>query len=136
MLLLGALKNARQGGAKVALDNFPVDPKLLSQLQTHMPMVLEQMKQQGKQAELQARLRETTMKMLKDIELNTAKIHKLEAEAIKAIAEAGGVQTGHEIAMINTQIAAEKNRREDLMQAVSLMKDLMPQGEGEAPQQS
>ncbi|WP_164963650.1 flagellar biosynthesis protein FlhA [Rubrivivax sp. JA1026] len=44
-LLLGALNNARQGGAKVALDNFPVDPKLLSQLQTHMPMVLEQMKQ-------------------------------------------------------------------------------------------
>ena len=99
-------------------------------------VVLEQMKQQGKNAELQMRLRETTMKMMKDIELNTAKIHKLEAEAIKAIAEAGGVQTGHEIAMINTQIAAEKNRREDLMQAVNLMKDLMPQGEGEAPQQS
>ena len=45
-MLLGSLNQARQGG-KVALDNYPVDPQLLSQLQTNMPMVREQMKQLG-----------------------------------------------------------------------------------------
>ena len=45
-MLLGSLNQARQSG-KVALDNYPVDPQLLSQLQTNMPMVREQMKQHG-----------------------------------------------------------------------------------------
>jgi len=45
-MLLGSLNQARQGG-KVTLDNYPIDPNLLSQLQTNMPVVREQMKQQG-----------------------------------------------------------------------------------------
>jgi len=45
-MMLGSLNQARQSG-KVALDNYPVDPQLLSQLQTNMPMVREQMKQIG-----------------------------------------------------------------------------------------
>lgn len=45
-MLLGSLNQATQTG-KVALDNYPVDPNLLSQLQTNMPVMREQMKQQG-----------------------------------------------------------------------------------------
>ncbi len=45
-LLLNALNQARQNG-KVALDNFPVDPQLLSQLQTNMSVAHEQMQQSG-----------------------------------------------------------------------------------------
>src|SRR5690606_33839710 len=45
-MLLGALNQASQAG-KVALDNYPIDPNLLSQLQLHMPLAREQMKQQG-----------------------------------------------------------------------------------------
>lgn len=45
-LLLNALNQARQGG-KVILDNFPVDPQLLSQLQTNMSLAREQMQQMG-----------------------------------------------------------------------------------------
>lgn len=45
-MLLGALNQARQGGAKVALDNYAIDPNLLSQLQVHMPLARDQMKQQ------------------------------------------------------------------------------------------
>ena len=45
-MLLGSLNQARQGG-KVALDNYPVDPHLLSQLQVNMPVAREQMKQQA-----------------------------------------------------------------------------------------
>ncbi len=45
-MLMGSLNQARQAG-KVLLDSFPVDPNLLSQLQTHMPIAREQMKQQA-----------------------------------------------------------------------------------------
>ena len=45
-LLLGSLNRATQSG-KVTLDNYPVDPNLLSQLQTNMPVARENMKQQG-----------------------------------------------------------------------------------------
>jgi flagellar biosynthesis protein FlhA len=45
-MLLGSLNQARQAG-KVALDNYPIDPNLLSQLQSNMPMAREQMKQQA-----------------------------------------------------------------------------------------
>jgi flagellar biosynthesis protein FlhA len=45
-MLLGSLNQASAAG-KVALDNYPVDPNLLSQLQVNMPMVREQMKRQG-----------------------------------------------------------------------------------------
>ena len=46
------------------------------------------------------------MKMMKDVELNQAKIHKLEADAILAIEQAGGVRTGQDIAMLDAQIGA------------------------------
>lgn len=46
-MLLNSLNQASQQGSKVALDNYPVDPNLLSQLQMNMPVVREQMKQQG-----------------------------------------------------------------------------------------
>ena len=45
-MLLGSLNQARQGG-KVTLDNYPIDPHLLSQLQVNMPVAREQMKQQA-----------------------------------------------------------------------------------------
>ncbi|MET0268700.1 MAG: flagellar biosynthesis protein FlhA [Duganella sp.] len=45
-MLLGSLNQARQGG-KVVLDNYPIDPNLLAQLQVNMPVAREQMKQQA-----------------------------------------------------------------------------------------
>ncbi|MBS0353900.1 MAG: flagellar biosynthesis protein FlhA [Proteobacteria bacterium] len=45
-MLLGSLNQTRQGG-KAALDNYPIDPNLLAQLQSNMPQVREQMKQQN-----------------------------------------------------------------------------------------
>jgi flagellar biosynthesis protein FlhA len=46
-MLLGSLNQARQSqGGKVALDNYPIDPQLLAQLQVNMPVAREQMRQQ------------------------------------------------------------------------------------------
>jgi flagellar biosynthesis protein FlhA len=43
-MLLGSLNQARQAG-KLTLDNYPIDPNLLAQLQTNMPLARAQMKQ-------------------------------------------------------------------------------------------
>ncbi|WP_413112611.1 flagellar biosynthesis protein FlhA [Thaumasiovibrio sp. DFM-14] len=45
-MLLTALNKAQQTG-QTALDSFPVEPNLLAQLQQNMPLVREQLKQQG-----------------------------------------------------------------------------------------
>ncbi|MEN5016433.1 FHIPEP family type III secretion protein [Erwinia sp. Eh17-17] len=45
-LLLGLLNQAQQAG-KVSLDSFPVDPNILTQLQSTLPVVLEQLKAQN-----------------------------------------------------------------------------------------
>lgn len=45
-MLLNALTQAKQTG-KVTLDNFPIDPQLLSQLQANMAMARDQMKEQN-----------------------------------------------------------------------------------------
>ncbi|WEF34073.1 flagellar biosynthesis protein FlhA [Pseudoduganella chitinolytica] len=43
-MLLGSLNQARASG-KIVLDNYPIDPHLLAQLQVNMPVAREQMKQ-------------------------------------------------------------------------------------------
>lgn len=44
--LLTAMSQSQQQG-KIQLDSFPVDPQLLAQLQQNMPLVKEQLQQQG-----------------------------------------------------------------------------------------
>nr|WP_282101140.1 lateral flagellar biosynthesis protein LfhA [Aeromonas genomosp. paramedia] len=44
--LLTAMNQSQQQG-KIQLDSFPVDPQLLAQLQQNMPLVKEQLQQQG-----------------------------------------------------------------------------------------
>ena len=87
-------------------------------------VVVEGMKIQDKQEERKLRHQEMVMSLMGDAELNQAKIKKLEADAIRAVAEAGGVQSGHEIAFINAQIAAEKNHRDHLADVMKLVHDL------------
>ncbi len=47
-LLLSVVNQAQQGG-KTSLDSVPVDPNMLSQFQTNMPQIQEQMKAAGKE---------------------------------------------------------------------------------------
>ncbi|WP_153099465.1 flagellar biosynthesis protein FlhA [Paraburkholderia hayleyella] len=46
-LLLSTMSRAEQSNARLALDSIPVEPNVLTQLQTYMPGVREQMKQMG-----------------------------------------------------------------------------------------
>jgi hypothetical protein len=85
---------------------------------------IEMMKQQSKQADAQLQFKAAMMKLMKDVELNQAKIHKLEADAILAIEQAGGVRTGQDIAMLDAQIGAARAKNEGMQQALNTMMSL------------
>jgi len=85
---------------------------------------IEQMKMQTKQADMQMQFKLGMMKLMKDVEINQAKIHKLEADAILAVEQAGGVKTGHDIAMLDAQIGAAKAHNEGIQSALRAMMDL------------
>lgn len=85
---------------------------------------IAQMDAQVRQADQQVKFKLGVLKLMKDAELNQAKIHKLEAEAVLALEEAGGVNTGHNIAMINAEIAATKAKNDGIKQAIDTIMQL------------
>ena len=82
---------------------------------------IETMKSQERQLSLQVKYKIAVMKMVQEAELNRAKILKLEADAAKALEEAGGVTTGHQIAMLSAQIGAAKAKQEGILRSIELM---------------
>jgi len=100
---------------------------------------IEQMRSQIKQMDMELQTKLAAIKLAQNAELQQAKIHKLEAEAILAIEQAGGVQTGHEIAMIDAQIGAAKAKQEGIQDSLKTvmalekhMNDVKAPKEGEA----
>lgn len=85
---------------------------------------IAQLDNQTRQADQQLKLKLGVLKLMKDAELNQAKIHKLEAEAVKALEEASGVGTGHNIAMINAEIAMTKAKNDGIKQAIDTIMQL------------
>ena len=85
---------------------------------------IETMRQQAKAAEAQLQAKLAVMKMAQAAEVQQAKIHKLEADAILAIEQAGGVKTGHDIAMLDAQIGAAKAHRDDIQSSIATMMQL------------
>ena len=66
------------------LEKFPPKP--------HPKVMLEQMKQQSKDTQHKADVQVAILELTEERRLNSAKILKLEAEAAKALAEAGGAE--------------------------------------------
>ena len=85
---------------------------------------IEMMRQQAKTADSQLQAKLTVMKLAQQVELQQAKIHKLEADAILAIEQAGGIKTGHEIAMIDAQIGAARSHHQGLLDAMKTVMQL------------
>jgi hypothetical protein len=57
----------------------------------------------------------------------------MEAEALRAMEEAGGVQTGHAIAAMNTEIAMAKAKQDGLMGAIDAVMKLAGPEDKEEP---
>jgi hypothetical protein len=82
---------------------------------------IEQMKSQVKMQDIQTAAQLQAGKLQLEAAKVDAQIKKLEAEAILALADAQGVETGHAIAMINAQLSAEKSRKDTIMESLQLM---------------
>jgi chaperonin GroES len=82
---------------------------------------IEQMKAQEKQLAQSIRFKLGMAKLAQEAEVNRARIMKMEAEAVKAIEEAGGIKKGQEIAMLDAQIGAAKAHQEGILKSIELM---------------
>jgi chaperonin GroES len=94
---------------------------------------IEQLKQQTKQAQMQLDFKMKLLTLVQSAELQAAQIKLLEAQVVETLAQAKGVDTGHQIALIEAQIGAAKNKQEGTLEAIKLLHSVMGgdrQGQG------
>lgn len=84
-----------------------------------------QLKLKAKQLDIQAKTQIAAAQMMQQAEVNRAKIHQMEADVILKLKTAGGIDTGHEIALLNAQIGAAKQHQQGILDSVKLMHELL-----------
>jgi len=84
-------------------------------------VMVEQMKQQPKMAQLQLDKQEFLMEIMETRRLNNAKIIELEAKAALEMESAGGIKEGHRIAAFEAAIGAMRTHDEHLKSRVDSM---------------
>lgn len=86
---------------------------------------IEQMKQQTKQAADANNYKLRLVELTQSAEKLAAEIKKLEADSVLAMAQAGGIEAGHQIALLDAQIAAKKNHLDGVMEALHLLHEVI-----------
>lgn len=86
---------------------------------------IEQLRLQAQQMEMQLEMKMKLMELMEEHDLNRAQILKLEADAVHAMAQADGVQAGHQLALLDAQIGMEKVKQEGRLGAMKLLKELI-----------
>jgi len=96
---------------------------------------VEQMKMQVQQAALQQKQQEFMLTLTEEHRLNTAKILQLEAQSHQFLANAQGVDAGHQIAAFEAAIGAMKAHNEHLRGSIELLQKGLAneQGTGQPP---
>jgi hypothetical protein len=79
------------------------------------------LKVEGLKLKAQVDLKKAQMELMAEQDLNRAKIHQLEAQAILAMAQAEGVGKGHEIAMLEAQIGAAKAAQDSNLKMMEIL---------------
>ena len=87
-------------------------------------VAIETMKIQQKDKEFQMDLQFKTYDLQQQIKYLDAEIQNKEAQAVLYLAQADGVQTGHQISAIQNAIGLAKQKQDGLMQALLVLKDL------------
>lgn len=97
-------------GAKDPRATQPPNPKA----------AIEQLKTQREQMKLQAAKEQYVLDLMEERRVNNAKILQLEAQAMKLVAEAQGVEAGHKIAAFEAQVGALKLHSDHLNKQIEL----------------
>ena len=87
----------------------------------HPKLQIEQIKAQTAVAKQQAADKLAIIELMEERRVNDAKIRQLDAQAAKLLAEAGGVETGHQIAALEAAIGALKVHNDSINDALKLM---------------
>ena len=97
---------------------------------------VEQLRAQVKTQQLELDKLKFIASLQEEMKLNAAKILQLEAQAAKLLEEAGGVQTGHEIAAFQAAIGALKSHDDNVRSRVELLMKAMESDRDHEAQQS
>lgn len=102
----------------------PVNPKVQ----------IEQMKLQGREGEKAQEYKVKLLQLAQGAEKLAAEIKKLEADAVLAMSQAKGIDAGHQIALLDTQIAAKKNHLDGTLEMLKLLHEMSGGGEDDTKQ--
>lgn len=102
---------------QIDLPDFPPSPNAKM-----MEVQIKQKAQELKEKEFQAERQDMQITMQVDIMRELAEIDRLHAQATKLLAEAEGVDTGHQIALINAEIGARKHGMEGMLKMLDIFK--------------
>lgn len=101
----------------------PPDPKMLELELKKGKLALEQQEFQQAQMEWKAEMMLDVQEDQRTLQLVQAQIYKLQADATKALAEAKGVETGHMVGILQTQMAGVENQIRMLELHANAMQD-------------
>ena len=102
---------------QVPLPDFPPQPNV-KMLEVQVKQKLAELKEKQFQAERQDQEINAQIEILKEM----AQIDELHAKAAKELSEAKGIDTGHAIALINTEIAARKHGLDSMLKMLTIFK--------------
>jgi len=108
------------------IESVLPDPKGPNAIKTppHYKVQEAQVKAEAKMQEVQSKMQIAMAEMQQEADLNAAKIAELEAKAIKARVEAAGVDAGHQIAKLQLELQARKQKQDGIMGSLKLMKEI------------
>ncbi len=98
-------------------------------------MSIEQMKLEGKKAQLDLDKQMFIADLMEQRRINTAKILELEAKAAKEVAEAGGIQSGQQIAAFNAHLGALKAHDDAMKGKIEILMNAMEMAHEHSQQQ-
>lgn len=90
------------------------------------------------QADIEAQKQDMQLavaQLTQDAQLNDAKVVELQAKAAKLLAEAKGVDTGHQIALMDAQLSMAKHHQSTVFSALTLLQKMVAGKKQAAPQQ-
>lgn len=105
------------------IDQLFPDPTGPNAVQTpeNPKLTIEKMKIEQKKQEHQDEMQLAIAELRVTAQESEARIAQLQAQAAKLLAEADGVDTGQQIALLNAQIGAAKAKQDGLLSAITVM---------------
>lgn len=131
------VKGVLQAAKVQNIDKYYPDPKGPNAIppQPNPKVQIEQMRLQDREAERKHNAQIEIIKLQSEAKINDAKVMELQAKAIKLLQEAKGVDVGHEIALIEMEMGAAKQKSDEVMRMIEIIQKQI-EGERNAEQRN